>query len=173
VSKNLGVEKEIENPLYRERCHDCGVEVGQLHQLGCDVETCLQCGGQLITCGHLRPRKRRTARRGPSTWNGLPTGTAECIQWGWYARPTPDGWVACDKDEPDAQPHLNRLYEDAGWDRRTKTWVRLTDEQKENRTKVARGHQPTPVRAREGGGSRQWDFYDYLPGDDQPDLFWA
>jgi hypothetical protein len=32
-------------------CHDCGVERGQLHHLGCDWEKCPRCGWQLITCG--------------------------------------------------------------------------------------------------------------------------
>ena len=31
-------------------CHDCGVEEGQLHHLGCDMERCPFCGGQLIAC---------------------------------------------------------------------------------------------------------------------------
>ena len=31
-------------------CHDCGVKEGELHQEGCDMETCVDCGGQLISC---------------------------------------------------------------------------------------------------------------------------
>ena len=32
-------------------CHDCGAEEGQIHELGCDMECCPYCGGQLISCG--------------------------------------------------------------------------------------------------------------------------
>jgi len=35
----------------RAVCHDCGTLEGQLHKLGCDMESCPFCGGQLITCG--------------------------------------------------------------------------------------------------------------------------
>jgi hypothetical protein len=39
----------IEPPL---RCHDCGVMLGGVHHLGCDVEECRECAGQLISCAH-------------------------------------------------------------------------------------------------------------------------
>jgi hypothetical protein len=32
-------------------CHDCGAHEGEIHQWGCDMERCPQCGGQLISCG--------------------------------------------------------------------------------------------------------------------------
>jgi len=34
----------------RAICHDCGAKEGQLHELGCDMERCPFCGGQLISC---------------------------------------------------------------------------------------------------------------------------
>lgn len=35
----------------RGPCGDCRVRKGQFHVLGCDVEHCPRCGGQLIFCG--------------------------------------------------------------------------------------------------------------------------
>ena len=32
------------------KCHDCGVTEGQIHELGCDNESCPFCGGQLLGC---------------------------------------------------------------------------------------------------------------------------
>ena len=35
----------------RGRCGDCGVALGGFHHLGCDIQQCALCGGQMITCG--------------------------------------------------------------------------------------------------------------------------
>ncbi|HEY2428201.1 MAG TPA: hypothetical protein VGI06_04675 [Acidimicrobiales bacterium] len=35
------------------RCGDCGVEPGQVHHHGCDVELCPKCWRQSISCGCL------------------------------------------------------------------------------------------------------------------------
>ncbi len=32
------------------RCHDCGVVGGKFHHPGCDMETCMNCAQQLISC---------------------------------------------------------------------------------------------------------------------------
>jgi hypothetical protein len=39
----------------RQPCHDCAVVKGQFHVLGCDVERCPNCGGQLISCTCDKP----------------------------------------------------------------------------------------------------------------------
>jgi hypothetical protein len=33
-----------------QRCHDCGVQPGGLHHLGCDWAECPHCHGQLLSC---------------------------------------------------------------------------------------------------------------------------
>jgi hypothetical protein len=56
--------KQQVNVLRRDTCGDCGVKEGQLHRLGCNMERCLSCGGQLISCNcskdwdRLRDRDR-------------------------------------------------------------------------------------------------------------------
>jgi hypothetical protein len=32
-------------------CHDCGCPPNSYHHLGCDMEICPECEGQLISCG--------------------------------------------------------------------------------------------------------------------------
>jgi hypothetical protein len=34
----------------QDTCGDCGAAPGQLHHLGCDIEQCRMCGGQVLTC---------------------------------------------------------------------------------------------------------------------------
>lgn len=68
--KNCGIVK-------RARCHDCGVLEGELHELGCDMESCPFCGGQLISCGCIHGHEGLSAEdRIP--WIQYPTICAKC-----------------------------------------------------------------------------------------------
>ncbi|MDG5973718.1 hypothetical protein H010_00555 [Hydrogenophaga taeniospiralis CCUG 15921] len=35
-----------------EQCNDCGVQLGELHVIGCANERCPICARQFIVCGH-------------------------------------------------------------------------------------------------------------------------
>lgn len=41
---------EATNVTEKRGCPDCGTNVGELHDLGCDVEQCCLCGGQRLSC---------------------------------------------------------------------------------------------------------------------------
>lgn len=100
-------------------CGDCGVQPGRLHLNGCDVERCADCGGQRISCDCEYPAKPRLK------WTGTWPGDAECIEFGWYSKRNHKGvgYVRCSKDDPEAGPDLNRLYDDARWDKKLGRFV--------------------------------------------------
>jgi hypothetical protein len=104
-----------------EPCPGCGVGVGQLHRLGCDVEPCPYCGGQLLSCEHyLFGAEEPPPHDDRMRWTGDWPGEAECREYGWY-------WNAggrCGREDPGAAPDLNRLRTEAAWDREQKRWVR-------------------------------------------------
>lgn len=85
-------------------CPDCGVNPGESHEIGCDIEVCSVCCGQKLGCaceGH-DPLQ--------SKWTGQWPGVEECEKLGYYVYFSDClGFVSCSKDHLDAVPDLNRL----------------------------------------------------------------
>jgi hypothetical protein len=105
---------------YNFACPDCGVPPGRLHEVGCDVERCPDCGRQLITCDCGRRRRRRPRL----AWTGIFPGDAEAAEFGFWCRFTTGGWQPCAARHPDAQPDLNRLATACRWDAKQARWVK-------------------------------------------------
>lgn len=128
-------------------CHDCGVNPGQLHAPGCDVERCPRCGSQAISCGciyevcgmdiddlpddiyrngptdemYARWNDEWGSRRMP--WSGIWPGVLECREYGLWAKLVDGAWVTCDKDDPEATEDLNTLYCLGEWDQQKQRMV--------------------------------------------------
>jgi hypothetical protein len=119
----------------KENCHDCGAKPGEKHKPGCDVERCPACGGQALMCLSTSPSGHKIVASCCDEiieedelipWSGEFPGKMECREFGWYSKfsSTLGCWVSCDKDEPGSTESLNRLYEDAIWDRGQKRFIK-------------------------------------------------
>lgn len=123
-------DAEGEEDMSERPCPDCGVKPAENHRPGCDVERCVLCGHQAISCGCYDDDDagydEDVARCGGRLpWTGEWPGDAECREFGWYAVLIPGrGWVSCDKDTPDAAEDLNRLATEARWSRTARRFVR-------------------------------------------------
>ena len=113
--------------LQKKPCGDCGVQPGEYHEIGCDVEQCPACGGRLtsgccicICCQESMPNEERIP------WSGVYPGVVECLQFGWYGLPVMGklGLQPCREDEPSAELDFTRLRLDAVWDQNKKRFVR-------------------------------------------------
>lgn len=84
-------------------CHDCKAKPGELHDSGCDVEQCPECGGQWIQCGCriVHPRL---------IWTGGWPREANAIELGLV--------------DQDGKPETDRLRFEARWDAAQGKYVR-------------------------------------------------
>jgi hypothetical protein len=48
--RDIGCIHDRESFWTKERCRDCNAEYGKSHHLGCDMERCAKCMGQLLAC---------------------------------------------------------------------------------------------------------------------------
>lgn len=109
-----------------ENCPECKASPGQLHQCGCDVETCPYCGCQLISCecGDSQSSTDWPPDDDRIPWTGRWPGEEEAEAMGLFARFVEGkGWIPCNKRDPGASPDLNALASKARWDRLNKTWT--------------------------------------------------
>lgn len=125
----LSIKMEPVKDQLRTPCADCGCAVGTEHELGCDIERCPECGGQLVSCGHFRITDEdgdtyynhiQLHTRGREKWSGImyEAERLQCEAQGWYCYwlPNPNGpelwhggqWVPCDATHPNAMHDINR-----------------------------------------------------------------
>ena len=118
--------------MSENRCPDCDVAIGEVHEDGCDVEHCPECGQQMLMCGCSIDQDDKIP------WSGKWPGEAECEEYGFYSYFDPKdpkadrvncGHIPCDKDDPRASHDLNRLYKECVWDKQKKKLV-LPDSKK-------------------------------------------
>jgi hypothetical protein len=115
-------------------CHDCGARPGQYHQLGCDVERCPRCGGQLLQCLMCGCVESDPDEPWPpplddrEVWTGEWPGKQECREFGWYVKEAPgeQASVPCRTDDLEPREDLNRLRKESEWDRQEKRYVQTT-----------------------------------------------
>ena len=92
-------QTNVINPTFIEMidCPECGAKPGQVHEIGCDIETCSCCGGQRLSCFcPIRSHDRKFAR-----WTGFMPGTLECIALNYFTDPKPILGI---------MPDYNRFY---------------------------------------------------------------
>lgn len=132
----------------REKCHDCGVGIGQNHEPGCDTEVCPECGGQMISCNcsykyldidvatmeeehpdiyhnglpdDMAEKYEQYIQPHLIPWDGVWPGVKECREYGlWNKWVDEKGWVECNADDPDATEDLNKLAMLSQWNKEKK-----------------------------------------------------
>lgn len=106
-------------------CPHCGAAPGTLHDNGCRMEVCPDCGKfKYVACICHQGNGFRIP------WRGEWPGKRECREFGWWARIVPGvpGWVPCGPNEPGACEDLNRLLDEAVWDRGQLRWLKVNED---------------------------------------------
>lgn len=94
------------------KCPDCQVDPGEVHEVGCDVTPCKVTGDQMLACGVFSVDPHECA---PCVWTGEWPGKAECREFGWYADIVGIGWTE----------DLNRVNRiECRWDPEAERFVR-------------------------------------------------
>lgn len=108
-------------------CGGCGTKPGQYHEMGCDVERCPDCGGQMIACQCDSPRE--FFEEGERlVWTGRWPGYDEAIEYDLWCRwKATGGWTRCDKTHPDAKPDLNTLARITTWDDKKRKYIKINN----------------------------------------------
>lgn len=104
----METDLEIIASIYEVPCPDCGVQPGQEHSDGCDVEMCSDCGSQMLSHSLDESCKHDPSK---SKWTGEWPGEAECRERGWYCQDkhgSSPKFSPCSPDDPNAVPDLNR-----------------------------------------------------------------
>lgn len=104
-----------------KNCPDCKVAPYSLHIPNCDIEQCVRCGGQLLSCCCYITFPA-DSRRIP--WDGWHPGTRDAIELGWFAKRAKIGWKPCKSNEPGSVPDLNRLHTEATWEPRLRRFIK-------------------------------------------------
>jgi hypothetical protein len=117
-----------------QHCPACNAKPGMLHRTGCDVEHCPRCGQQLLTCGHfLFGTVKAPPDQERLPWTGEWPGVQECREFGWWAKPNPEGssYEACapamsaSKSSSSGPAHLNVCAEGRNQLQQSPSWGRV------------------------------------------------
>ncbi|MFI6469792.1 YgjP-like metallopeptidase domain-containing protein [Streptomyces sp. NPDC050516] len=96
----------LPTPPHSAPCPDCAAPINTFHAEACDIARCARTGYQRGSC-HSDCN---------TIWTGRLPGEAECEEYGFYCRPTPNGYEPCNADDPRAGHDFNRLHRDCNWD---------------------------------------------------------
>lgn len=98
-----------------ENCSVCNTSPGQLHEAGCTLERCPECGRhRFLSCDHSFSPRPDSVRL---PWTGEYPGVMECREFGWYQQAT---WGNTSGPSED----LNRLYVEALWSSELRRFIR-------------------------------------------------